>query len=412
MSIEYQFTKSPVPVFIGFEGIDSDLRASNEELYRADFDPSHYPFYTISKDKTHYKLDIHISGFKQDHLDILVEGDILSVLGTRTVDQSMAVVFDGMNQPGDFVRRFRLADNLTIDKITYVDGVLSILVEIMFVNEREGEYEVGFGPGDMPKKKSEPVIESAPVSEQVILPVVVSVAEAVDVPVETAVSSDVGEAAAGGGLLQPEPESVVEPAVSADSAESSIEVVVGEAPASESVSVVENSAPEVLPEVPTVNVADVGSVVETTPEQPTVDPEPVAVASESVAESVDPVASEASTPAETVNVEPASESVGAQEETSAVVEPAAETTESIEEVQPVSELASVEPVEAVAVVDADSTEAVSVSTEESAEAVSSEPTPASEPAVTSEHTADPEPAAVEELVEEPAANTEVANTAS
>src|SRR5688572_2839228 len=139
MTIEHKFEKDPVPVFIGYEGVDADLRAANEELYRAEFDPSHFPFYIVSKNKYCYKIEVHVPGYKQDELDLRIDGDIMSVVGKRVLAPTdMEVVYDGVKQPVEFNRHFRLADNLVIQKIYYGCGVLTVLLKVMFVNEREG----------------------------------------------------------------------------------------------------------------------------------------------------------------------------------------------------------------------------------------------------------------------------------
>lgn len=186
MAIEYKFDKDPKASFIGFEMVDSDMRASNEELYRNEFDPAHYPFYNIYKGDTSYLVKLNIAGYKQDELAVSVDKDIMTVTGKRVATKiDMELVFDGINEPDDFSRSFRLADNLTIDTISYHNGTMIIKLKINFVAEREGEYGSSFKTGDAPKKKViEPVIV-APIVEPVVIAPVIEEPK-VEIPVEVA----------------------------------------------------------------------------------------------------------------------------------------------------------------------------------------------------------------------------------
>lgn len=175
MNTQYAFEKDPRPAMIGFEMIDEDLKALAAEMNAAEFDPAKFPYFNVYRGTTHYMVKMNVAGYKADELEVSIKDGIMTVKGDRKpYVPSMDAVFQGIAEPDSFVRQFRLADNLMIEKIGYGQGSLYITLKIMFVAEREGVYATAFEPGDKPKPfvvpkpvVSEPtpvVVEPAPVA--------------------------------------------------------------------------------------------------------------------------------------------------------------------------------------------------------------------------------------------------------
>ncbi len=84
----------------------------------------------IEEDKENLVLTAELPGFKEEQIDIQVEGGVLTIRGERTFDDKQ----DGKNfhrverSYGQFVRSFTLPNNVDRDnvKASFKDGLLSI----------------------------------------------------------------------------------------------------------------------------------------------------------------------------------------------------------------------------------------------------------------------------------------------
>lgn len=131
------------------------MRAANEELYRDTFDPEKFPLHNIWKDGTNFIVDLHTPGFTKDELDIAIENDIMTVTGNKASAVQYDSVYTGVVVPTLFTKSFRLADNILLDTVDYVDGILRIKLQKMVVEARQGKYHVGHKHGEAPEKKED-----------------------------------------------------------------------------------------------------------------------------------------------------------------------------------------------------------------------------------------------------------------
>lgn len=169
MAIEHIFNKDPIPFYIGFTDVDADLRAANEELYRENFDATKFPFHNIFKDGKYFIVEIHTPGYSKEHLDVSVLEDIMSVKGEYpAMPETREMIYQGAMIPATFEKSFRLADNILVDSIEYKDGVLVIKLEKMFVEVRQGSYNIGRrqSDGDFKRKKKDHEEKRVKVNEE------------------------------------------------------------------------------------------------------------------------------------------------------------------------------------------------------------------------------------------------------
>jgi HSP20 family molecular chaperone IbpA len=159
MAISYVFDKDPKPIYIGYDEIDADLRAANEELYRPEFDPTKFPFYNILKFKDiGFTIQIYVPGFKKSDLDVSIDGDILTVNGKSVPVSDDVMFFKGMEVPNEFKRSFHLSDNVKVAKVGLDSGIMSIEILRLNVEPKHTDIPVDFNDPATPDFDT-PVVE-------------------------------------------------------------------------------------------------------------------------------------------------------------------------------------------------------------------------------------------------------------
>lgn len=104
--------------WIGFDKLASALQTAGES--------QSFPPYNIEKsDDNHYRITLALAGFRQEDLDIQLEGTRLVVKGTPQQAEK-----DHMAAPGlvsrAFSLSFTLADNMEVSGATFTNGLLHI----------------------------------------------------------------------------------------------------------------------------------------------------------------------------------------------------------------------------------------------------------------------------------------------
>jgi molecular chaperone IbpA len=89
-----------------------------------------FPPYNIVKvDDTHHTLEIALAGYSQDQLEVSVERNILSIRGQRDdAFDNREYSYRGLAHR-NFERSWTLGDSTVIDNVTFVNGLLSILLK-------------------------------------------------------------------------------------------------------------------------------------------------------------------------------------------------------------------------------------------------------------------------------------------
>ena len=105
--------------WIGFDKLANALQNAGES--------QSFPPYNIEKsDDNHYRITLALAGFRQEDLEIQLEGTRLSVKGTpEQPKEEKKWLHQGlMNQP--FSLSFTLAENMEVSGATFVNGLLHI----------------------------------------------------------------------------------------------------------------------------------------------------------------------------------------------------------------------------------------------------------------------------------------------
>lgn len=105
-----------------FEEIDS--RFANQVS-------SNYPPYNIARlEDNLYRIDLAITGFEKTEVEVTLEGDKLSITGTKEerAEDSVEFLHRGLALR-DFERTFTLADHMKVKSAEIKNGILSISIE-------------------------------------------------------------------------------------------------------------------------------------------------------------------------------------------------------------------------------------------------------------------------------------------
>lgn len=208
MAIEYRIDKDPRPIFIGYEELDHDFRAINEDFYHENFNPDAFPFYNIYKSGNKFIIKMNVAGYKQDSLNVSIHDGVLMVEGSRDVKpDNSEVVFVGLKDPDKFGRCFRIADTITLKEVWLSDGMMTMVLE-KNVPDNSGDFNINDSDGDIKK----PIVvtpPAPPVVEPTPEPVVVApepTPAPVVVPTPIVVAPEPAPV-----VEEPKPEPVIEP---------------------------------------------------------------------------------------------------------------------------------------------------------------------------------------------------------
>lgn len=105
--------------WIGFDKLANALQTTSES--------QSFPPYNIEKsDDNHYRITLALAGFRQEDLDIQLEGTRLSVKGTpQHADKETKWLHQGLVSQA-FSLSFTLAENMEVSGATFNNGLLHI----------------------------------------------------------------------------------------------------------------------------------------------------------------------------------------------------------------------------------------------------------------------------------------------
>ena len=121
-------TFSLTPLFrhsVGFDRLDNMLNSVFDNEKSA---PS-YPPYNIEKlQDDQYRITMAVAGFKMSDINIVVHGDLLTITGNHTQEETKEEVeylYKGIANRS-FSRKFNLADHVKVVDASLEDGLLKI----------------------------------------------------------------------------------------------------------------------------------------------------------------------------------------------------------------------------------------------------------------------------------------------
>ena len=121
-------TFSLTPLFrhsVGFDRLDNML----DRVFDNEKNAPSYPPYNIEKiQEDQYRITMAVAGFKLDDIKILVHGDLLTVNGEHSQEQTpeeVTYLYKGIANRS-FNRKFNLADHVKVVNANMEDGLLKI----------------------------------------------------------------------------------------------------------------------------------------------------------------------------------------------------------------------------------------------------------------------------------------------
>ena len=85
-----------------------------------------YPPYNIVKlNDTTQQLEIALAGFTRDEIEVATERGVLTVSTTKAKEDGREYTHKGLARRA-FARNWQLADDVVVENVTYVDGLLTI----------------------------------------------------------------------------------------------------------------------------------------------------------------------------------------------------------------------------------------------------------------------------------------------
>jgi molecular chaperone IbpA len=110
---------------IGFDRLANLL----ENSLKADAQPSYPPYNIELVDENHYQITMAVAGFTEAEMELEVEGDTLTVSGTRAKEERPRQYLHQGIAARNFQRRFQLADHVEVKGARIENGLLHIDLE-------------------------------------------------------------------------------------------------------------------------------------------------------------------------------------------------------------------------------------------------------------------------------------------
>ena len=128
--------KNLLPSTVGFDRLLSTID-DFDSLFTEGRKAASYPPYNIIKvDDTNYTIEIAVAGFSRDDLDIVTEGNKLTITGTIKVEDLREYLHRGIGTR-NFTHHFTLSDTV-VDKSADIEkGLLLVKLENIIPEEKK-----------------------------------------------------------------------------------------------------------------------------------------------------------------------------------------------------------------------------------------------------------------------------------
>lgn len=114
--------------FLGFDRLFNDLEKFNQEALECSVT---YPPHNIKQhpdDINKYVIEIAISGFVEEDIDIAMANNVLTVIGKKKNKDDGKYLYKGIGVR-NFNKVFRLYESIVVHSAQYENGILSIYLE-------------------------------------------------------------------------------------------------------------------------------------------------------------------------------------------------------------------------------------------------------------------------------------------
>ena len=91
---------------------------------------SNYPPYNLVKESSvRFRLDVALAGFKKEELKVYTENNKLFIEGAQDREEDLAEYIHKGLASRDFTRVWTISDDVRVEGVDYVDGVLSVILQ-------------------------------------------------------------------------------------------------------------------------------------------------------------------------------------------------------------------------------------------------------------------------------------------
>jgi molecular chaperone IbpA len=137
------YGKSLLPATVGFDRLLSTVDEF-ERMFATTKLATYPPYNIIKEDDTHYTIEVAVSGFKRQEIEIESAGNKLYVNGSvQTSNTETQYIHRGIGTR-DFSHKFTIADNVVVKDADLADGLLKIrLVSILPEEQKPRKIKIG-----------------------------------------------------------------------------------------------------------------------------------------------------------------------------------------------------------------------------------------------------------------------------
>ena len=86
------------------------------------------PYNYIKESNVRFRLEIALAGFKKEEVKVFTENNKLFVEGSSAKEEGIEYIHKGL-ATRDFTRVWTISDDVIIDEVSYVDGILNITMQ-------------------------------------------------------------------------------------------------------------------------------------------------------------------------------------------------------------------------------------------------------------------------------------------
>lgn len=132
------YYQSLLPATVGFDRLLSTIDEFTQKMVNDKATRNTYPPYNIIKENDKdYIIEIAISGFKRDKIDITLDNSKLKVAGSvKNHLEDNKYLYKGIANR-NFVHQFTLNDTVVVKGAEFVDGLLVIRLENVIPEEKK-----------------------------------------------------------------------------------------------------------------------------------------------------------------------------------------------------------------------------------------------------------------------------------
>ena len=130
------YGRSLLPASVGFDRLLSTMEEF-DRMFEGAKVPTYPPYNIVKENDTEYTIEIAVSGFKRDDIEITAEGNRLHVNGAiKTAKSDVQYLHRGIGTR-NFSHKYTLADTVIVKGADIVDGLLVIKLENQIPEEKK-----------------------------------------------------------------------------------------------------------------------------------------------------------------------------------------------------------------------------------------------------------------------------------